>query len=226
MEFHRSTSASRQSWLSSHLNATDVSRGAITTDGRLLTHSGLYRAATIYPPLPTATFSHIFIPPRSPTDPPPPTRPKSFNTYLLCSSTVCLQHNLLSQFVLNIQICIKYPGTYNTLYSAHRATDLQYWGQERLQKRKRERQRERARPRATHRELLLKLLLLTHYPLANTNDRITGFTLYPYILRTTLTILFFFLFFLFFLTKRALDAISSFRKRKIVIVWKTIIEVD
>ncbi|KAH0567610.1 hypothetical protein KQX54_011042 [Cotesia glomerata] len=44
MEFHRSTSASRQSRLSSHLNATDVSRGAITSDGRLLTRSGLYRA--------------------------------------------------------------------------------------------------------------------------------------------------------------------------------------
>ena len=45
MEFHRSTSASRQSQLSSHLNATDVSRGAITSDGRLLTRTGLYRAA-------------------------------------------------------------------------------------------------------------------------------------------------------------------------------------
>lgn len=45
MEFHRSTSASRQSRLSSHLNATDVSRGAITSDGRLLTRTGLYRAA-------------------------------------------------------------------------------------------------------------------------------------------------------------------------------------
>lgn len=45
MEFHRSTSASRQNRLSSHLNATDVSRGAITSDGRLLTRTGLYRAA-------------------------------------------------------------------------------------------------------------------------------------------------------------------------------------
>jgi len=49
MEFHRSTSASRQSRLSSHLNATDVSRGAITSDGRLLTRTGLYRAATAAP---------------------------------------------------------------------------------------------------------------------------------------------------------------------------------
>ncbi|KAL2723439.1 hypothetical protein V1477_019290 [Vespula maculifrons] len=43
----RSTSASRQSRLSSHLNATDVSRGAITSDGRLLTRTGLYRAAAV-----------------------------------------------------------------------------------------------------------------------------------------------------------------------------------
>lgn len=49
MEFHRSTSASRQSRLSSHLNATDVSRGAITSDGRLLTRTGLYRAAAAAP---------------------------------------------------------------------------------------------------------------------------------------------------------------------------------
>lgn len=48
MEFHRSTSTSRQSRLSSHLNATDVSRGAITSDGRLLTRSGLYRAASFH----------------------------------------------------------------------------------------------------------------------------------------------------------------------------------
>lgn len=59
MEFHRSTSASRQSRLSSHLNATDVSRGAITSDGRLLTRTGLYRAAAAaaapspVPPIPS-----------------------------------------------------------------------------------------------------------------------------------------------------------------------------
>lgn len=55
MEFHRSTSASRQSRLSSHLNATDVSRGAITSDGRLLTRTGLYRAAPAAPAAPAAT---------------------------------------------------------------------------------------------------------------------------------------------------------------------------
>lgn len=49
MEFHRSTSLGRRrcrdraqafvEGLSSHLNATDVSRGAITSDGRLLTRA-------------------------------------------------------------------------------------------------------------------------------------------------------------------------------------------
>lgn len=59
MEFHRSTSASRQSRLSSHLNATDVSRGAITSDGRLLTRTGLYRAAAAAPsPVPSNPSGH------------------------------------------------------------------------------------------------------------------------------------------------------------------------
>lgn len=59
MEFHRSTSASRQSRLSSHLNATDVSRGAITSDGRLLTRTGLYRAAAAAPsPVPPNPSGH------------------------------------------------------------------------------------------------------------------------------------------------------------------------
>lgn len=59
MEFHRSTSASRQSRLSSHLNATDVSRGAITSDGRLLTRTGLYRAAAAAPsPIPPNPSGH------------------------------------------------------------------------------------------------------------------------------------------------------------------------
>lgn len=59
MEFHRSTSASRQSRLSSHLNATDVSRGAITSDGRLLTRTGLYRAAAAaLSPVPSNPSGH------------------------------------------------------------------------------------------------------------------------------------------------------------------------
>ncbi|KAI4481502.1 hypothetical protein M0804_009622 [Polistes exclamans] len=61
----RSTSASRQSRLSSHLNATDVSRGAITSDGRLLTRTGLYGAA--------AAAAAVALPPPPPLLQPPVT---------------------------------------------------------------------------------------------------------------------------------------------------------
>lgn len=79
MEFHRSTSASRQSRLSSHLNATDVSRGAITSDGRLLTRTGLYRAAHRQHRQPPPQSHNPANPTSTPRSPSPPSLSLSLN---------------------------------------------------------------------------------------------------------------------------------------------------